>query len=163
MLSVARAHAAGRASARLRVFVEMSAALTGLPACELSPAFDPLDLKRVYLDTADGMAGASTVDALLVRFRGLSGAAPAEVADALLEAGSSSPSATARLAEAIVKLWLLGAWCPHRVAEPASAREPEGSAVTSTRRIVAASAPREAEVSLEVRFASGRVPRARAR
>jgi len=66
----------------------------------------------VYLDIAD-RHGQETVTDLLAAFQERQGQPVQQIADALLEAGSTSPpSAKARMARSIAKMWYLGSWYP---------------------------------------------------
>jgi hypothetical protein len=109
------------AAARLANFAALSAVVTGFQAGVISPTLDPIDLKQLYLDTADAQGGAPRVDQLIAQFLSLAGQPPQTVADALLATANASsatvPPPTALLARSIVKMWYLGAWYP---AVPAS-------------------------------------------
>lgn len=105
------------AAIRLANFAALSAVVTGFQSSVVSPTLDPIDLKQLYLDTADAQAGAPLVDQLIAQFLSLAGQPAQAIADALLATASASPEPPALLARSLVKMWYLGAWYP---AVPAS-------------------------------------------
>jgi hypothetical protein len=90
----------------------MSAALTGFQSSVINPLLDPINLKQLYLDTADAQAGTALVDQLLAQFLSLAGQPAQTIANALLSTGSTNPPQTALVARSILKLWYLGSWYP---------------------------------------------------
>jgi hypothetical protein len=100
---------------RLQTFAAMSAVLTGFQGSVISPALDPVNLKTLYLQTADAKATPALVDQLLQQFTTLQGQGlpKQQIADTLLGTTANPPSDTALLARAIVKMWYLGMWFPN--------------------------------------------------
>jgi hypothetical protein len=97
---------------RLQNFVALSAVLTGFQSSVINPSLDPIDLKRLYLDTADKEAGAALVDELLAQFLSLQGQPAQTIANTLLGTTNPNPPQTALLARSLLKLWYLGSWFP---------------------------------------------------
>jgi len=100
------------AATRLANFAALSAVVTGFQASVISPTLDPIDLKQLYLDTADAQGGAPRVDQLIAQFLSLAGQPPQAIANALLGTAADPPAPTALLARSLVKMWYLGAWYP---------------------------------------------------
>jgi hypothetical protein len=97
---------------RLQNFVAMSTVLTGFQSSVIAPSLDPIDLKQLYLDTADKEAGAALVDQLLAQFLSLQGQPAQTIANTLLGTADPNPAQTALLARSLLKLWYLGSWFP---------------------------------------------------
>ncbi|HEV7505238.1 MAG TPA: sorbitol dehydrogenase [Thermoanaerobaculia bacterium] len=102
---------------RLQNFADMSATLTGFQSSVINPLLDPVNLKQLYLDTADAKAGATLVDQLIAQFLSLKGQPAQTLANTLLATNDANPPQTALVARSILKLWYLGSWYP---AVPAS-------------------------------------------
>ena len=117
------------AASRLQNFAAMSAVLTGFTASVISPGLDPIDLKQLYLSTADAQVGGELVDQLLAQFLSLAGQPKQQVADTLLATASADPPPTALLARSIVKMWYLGSWYP--AAPPSTTAPPADGTVLS--------------------------------
>lgn len=107
------------AATRLQTFAAMSAVLTGFQGSVISPTLDPVNLKTLYLQTADAKATPQLVDQLLQQFTMLQGQGlpKQKIADTLLDTATTPPSATALLARTIVKMWYLGMWYPQNTQE----------------------------------------------
>ena len=105
---------ASNPATRLPTFAAMSAVLTGFQGSVISPTLDPVNLKTLYLQTADARATPQLVDQLLQQFTTLQGQGlpKQKIADTLLDTATTPPSATALLARTIVKMWYLGMWYP---------------------------------------------------
>ena len=97
-------------------FANMSAALTGFQPSFIRPFLDPVNLSGIFYQFAVSQVGQSMMDALMSAFDALSKQTPAltpqQIADALLETSSSTPSSQAQLCQSIVSMWYLGAWYP---------------------------------------------------
>lgn len=115
---------------RLQNFAAMSAVLTGFQASVISPGLDPINLKQLYLDTADREVGPALVDQLIAQFLSLTGQPKQQIANALLATASPDPPPTALLAESIVKMWYLGNWYP--ATSPSTSGPPANGTVISS-------------------------------
>jgi hypothetical protein len=97
-------------------FANMSAALTGFQPGFIRPFLDPVDLAGTFYVFAVSQVGQTMMDALMSAFDALKAQTPAltpqQIADALLEVTSSTPSAQAQLCQSIVSMWYLGSWYP---------------------------------------------------
>jgi len=104
---------------RLQTFAAMSAVLTGFQASVISPTLDPVNLKELYLQTADARATPALVDQLLQQFTALQGQKlpNQQIANTLLGTASTTPTPTELLAQTIVKMWYLGSWYPQNPQE----------------------------------------------
>ena len=88
-------------AARLQNFAG-AAVLTGFQNSVINPLLDPIDLKQLYLDTADAEVGSVMVDQLLQEYLALQaqGLPKQEIANTLLGAQSPTPTEAALLAGA---------------------------------------------------------------
>jgi hypothetical protein len=99
-------------------FADMSAALTGFQKDFIRPFLDPVDLAGTFyvFAVSQPQVGQTMMDALLSAFDALKAQTPAltpqQIADALLEVSSTTPSAQAQLCQSIVSMWYLGSWYP---------------------------------------------------
>lgn len=93
-------------ASRLDLFVNMSAALTGVSVNKLSPTLrDPINIKQVYFDRA---RTDRQFDELLAAFKEHQ-ATPDHAADVIMNQGE--PNARMRfVARSIILAWYLGAW-----------------------------------------------------
>src|SRR5215813_5009909 len=97
-------------------FASMSAALTGFQPNFIRPFLDPVDLSGTFYVFAVSQVGQTMMDTLLSAFDALKSQTPAltpqQIADALLETSSSTPSNQAQLCQSIVSMSYLGSWYP---------------------------------------------------
>ena len=93
-------------------FADMSAALTGFQSSVLKPALDPVGLASIYYEFALGQVKAPAMSALLDAYRAIKNQPAQQIADALLETSSPTPSQQAFIAQSIVAMWYLGSWYP---------------------------------------------------
>ena len=93
-------------------FANMSAALTGFQSSFIRPFLDPVNLSGTFYTFAVSQVGQTMMDALMSAFDALSNQTPQQIADALLEVSSATPSQQAQLCQSIVAMWYLGSWYP---------------------------------------------------
>jgi len=100
----------------VQAFANMSAALTGFQPSFIRPFLDPVNLSGIFYEFAVSQVTQTMMDALMSAFAALSSETPAltpqQIADALLEVSSTTPSNQAQLCQSIVALWYLGSWYP---------------------------------------------------
>jgi hypothetical protein len=105
----------------VRAFVNLSAALTGLPTALLMPNVDPVDLKRHYLEVIKAQPGIQQSYENLLKLVPANVTDPGTIRDAITKAGKSDDGVK-YLARSIVLLWYLGAWY-----EPSKLKDYEAS------------------------------------
>src|SRR5260370_10618644 len=110
MIGPVQAGTQANATARVQNFAAMSADLCGFRLEIIAPSYDPVDLKTLYLNTADQRAGQPQVDALIALYLSLQGKPAQQIADALLETQNPSPSPTPTLPQTLVNLCYLVIW-----------------------------------------------------
>ena len=97
-------------------FANMSAALTGFRPDFIRPFLDPTDLSGTFYVFAVSQVGQTRMDQLMTQYDALKSETPLltpqQIADALLETSSSTPSEQAQLCQSIVSMWYLGSWYP---------------------------------------------------
>ena len=93
-------------------FADMSAALTGFQSSVLKPALDPVGLAHTYYLFAMAQVGQAAMSTLLNAYRAIKTQPAQQIADALLETASSTPSTQAQIAQSILAMWYLGSWYP---------------------------------------------------
>jgi hypothetical protein len=99
------------------VFVDLSAALTGIARAKLAPGADPIDIKKAYFRRASDPKYAAAFAALLQLTRaadlqiptGTNGVIPQDKVD-VLAGRIEAREDTKFLARSIVLMWYLGAW-----------------------------------------------------
>lgn len=91
------------------IFVGMSAALTGFQSSVLRPDLDPIGLSTTYYNFVNSRFP-GLLSELLGMYQVNAGKPAQEIADLLLETKAISPSAMAKLAQSIVRMWYLGSW-----------------------------------------------------
>lgn len=100
----------------IQAFANMSAALTGFQPSFIRPFLDPVNLSGTFYEFAVAQVGQTMMDALMSAFASLSSQTPPltpqQIADALLEISSATPSNQAQLCQSIVSMWYLGSWYP---------------------------------------------------
>lgn len=103
------------------VFVDLSAALTGIAKARLAPGADPIDVKKIYFRRASDPSHATAFAGLLQLTRaaqlqipdGTNGVIPQDKVDVLAD-WIEAREDTKFLARSIVLMWYLGAWYePH--------------------------------------------------
>jgi hypothetical protein len=95
--------------ADVQAFADMSAALTGFLSSVLKPFLDPVGLASQFYIFALSQ-NASALASLLALYQANRTLPEQQIADLLLETGSTPPSAQALFAQSIVSLWYLGTW-----------------------------------------------------
>ena len=100
----------------VQAFANMSAALTGFQPSFIRPFLDPVNLSGIFYEFAVSQVTQTMMDALMSAFAALSSETPAlapqQIADALLEVSSTTPSNQAQLCQSILAMWYLGSWYP---------------------------------------------------
>jgi hypothetical protein len=100
----------------VQAFADMSAALTGFQPSVIRPFLDPVNLSGIFYEFAVAQVTQAMMDELMNAFAALSSQTPAltpqQIADALLELTSATPSNQAQLCQSIVSMWYLGSWYP---------------------------------------------------
>ena len=114
---------------RIPTFVGLSSILTGVPASELSPFADVLDLKTVFFDKLVAEVEDGPIDALFERYKTLASgagiadpttpdpasAAAQQVGNAIMNPGAGATDSEldqADICSAVIKMWYLGSWYP---------------------------------------------------
>ena len=100
----------------VQAFANMSAALTGFQPSFIRPFLDPVNLSGIFYEFAVAQVTQTMMDELMSAFAALGNQTPPltpqQIADALLEVTSSTPSKQAQLCQSIVSMWYLGSWYP---------------------------------------------------
>ncbi|HEV3196997.1 MAG TPA: hypothetical protein VGZ73_03795 [Bryobacteraceae bacterium] len=89
----------------MKLFVELSAFLTGIDAKMLAPDVDPIDIKTTYFNTVQAKAG--PVFGQLLEIYGQNRQSPEVIANVILHQSGNSIK---YLCRSIMLMWYLGSW-----------------------------------------------------